>query len=152
MEVFVNKYPMSLNPYQINHLLVTLTEFEETLRLALDMMEKPESKGILFLKKLEIEPKERQEIRELIQNSLVEIQKLSQAYNLLPRSRKANNLLVAKMSVSWANLIDTQSSGLKNYGKLEDDIAENLDPIITRLSVYALRLSTLFSKSNDDIL
>ncbi|NMB54719.1 MAG: hypothetical protein GYA15_08445 [Leptolinea sp.] len=141
---------MALNPAQKTHLYVTLLEFEETLRLALDLLDNPESSGILYSKKLDVTPDDREEIVEIIHSALREIQHISKMYDLPAKDKKLNNLLVAKMSISWANLIDTQSSGLRKYGKLDNEIAENLDPIISSLSTLALRMSSKFSNSEEE--
>jgi hypothetical protein len=75
---------------------------------------------------------------------LDQIAALAQEIGLEPEVEDPAGLIRGELSVSWANLIDTQSRKLKRFGDVNPGLEGVLDPAIQRLAQAALELASLF--------
>ena len=54
-------------------------------------------------------------------------------------------MIMAQMSASWADLVDSQSGRLKGYGELDMQAAAVIDPAVNRLARLATELGEFFT-------
>jgi hypothetical protein len=54
-------------------------------------------------------------------------------------------MIMAQMSASWADLVDSQSSRLMGYGQLDRQAAALIDPAVNRLAQLAAELGEFFT-------
>jgi len=137
-----------LNRYQKNSLRIALLGFEENLRRVLEWLDGYEEDGILSRRKLLNLPEEnRKQARQEIKAALDLIKNLSQKFDLHKESSDVAAMLRGDLTISWANLLDTRANKLGRYGKVNPELASNLDSDIQNLAGIALRLSALLGES-----
>jgi hypothetical protein len=136
-----------LNPYQKNSLRVSLVMFEENLRSAQEWLDGRVEKGILYQRKLSISEEKRGQAIDAIGAALQMIRELAQVFELENQVEDASSLLGGELSVSWANLLDTQAGKLRRYGDVHPELAGFLDPNIQNLAGIALQLSTILGQT-----
>ena len=136
-----------LNPYQKNSLRVSLIMFEENLRSAQEWLDGRVEKGILYQRKLSISEEKRGQAIEAIGAALQMIRELAQVFELENQVEDASSLLGGELSVSWANLLDTQAGKLRRYGDVHPELSGILDPNIQNLAGIALQLSTILGQT-----
>jgi hypothetical protein len=137
-----------LNPYQRASLLVTLQDFEKSLRRAESLLDGAEVKGILFRQRFNISRSRQAQARKEIAIALDQIYKLSCLFAFNAEEQDPARLISGEMSVHWSNLLDSLSRKLKRYGKVHPQLAENLDHRILSLSNTASNLVILFEKNS----
>ena len=72
------------------------------------------------------------------------IANLAQEISLEQEVEDPAGLIRGEFSVSWANLIDTQSRKLKRYGDVNPEAKNVLDPAIQKLAQLAMELASIF--------
>ena len=60
------------------------------------------------------------------------------------------NSIRSEMTVSWANLLGTQSKKLRGFGEVDPRLAEVLDQRVIGLSKIAFELAKLFEEDAGD--
>jgi hypothetical protein len=118
--------------------------FEENLRLTAAWLDGAEENGILYRRKLNLSPVQRQVAQQRVDTALETIASLAQKIGLEPEVEDPAGLIRGEMNVSWANLIDTQSRKLKRYGDVDPELKSVLDPAIQRLAQLAMELASIF--------
>ena len=139
-----------LNAYQWNSVMLALRSFEETLRQADAWLEGKEEYGILYQHRLNLSNGKRNAAQKQIAEALEQIAELARRLDLQAVEEDPDGLIHGKLTVSWANLIDTRSQKLRRFGEVDPGLAEVLDPDIDRLVQLAIDLAMLFNQ-NDSI-
>ncbi len=139
-----------LNPAQQRHLRTVLRLFEEDLLTAQSWIEGQQQEGALIHRSLELSPEMRTTARQYIDQACIELKELVSALELEKLDESAAMLLAGQMNEDWADLIDCQSSKLKNYGKVNPEVAELLDPPLSRLISLAYQMAILFERASTD--
>jgi hypothetical protein len=137
-----------LNPDQLRSVTITLRTFEEDLLYAQAWLYDAEENGILYQRKLTISPESRSIAQERINAALEHIALLAREFGLESEVENSANLIRSKMSVNWANLLDTQSVKLKRFGEVDPKLVSALDPAVRQLSQLALELAAVFDEQS----
>ena len=136
---------MALNLYQQNYLYVSLRSFEKALQLADQLLVEGGQRGILYYQKSNLDPAIRQSARNKISRALQELANLANQLGIEAREENSNQMIMAQMSASWADLVDSQSDRLKGYGELDMQAAQLIDPAVNRLARLASELGEFFT-------
>ena len=136
---------MALNPNQQNYLYATLRAFEKSLRLADQLLVDGAEQGILYYQKSYLDAELRQSARHKISLALQELARLANQLGLEPREENSDQMIMAQMSASWADLVDSQSSRLKGYGQVAPQAAALIDPAVNHLARLAAELGEFFT-------
>jgi len=132
-----------LNPAQLRSVEVTLRTFEKNLRLSAAWLDGEEENGILYRRKLTLPTAQRDVARQRINAALEQIAILARMLDLPPEEEDVIRLIRGRLAVSWANLIDSQSSKLKRYGDVDPEAERTLDPAIRRLVKLVQELESI---------
>jgi len=132
-----------LNPAQRTSVTIVLRNFEESLRQAEAWLQGAEANGILYRRKLDLKPAQRQAAQQRVTAALEIIATLAQAIGLEQEAEDAVGLIRGEMSISWANLTDTQSRKIKRYGDINPELESILDPAIQQLAQLAMELASI---------
>jgi hypothetical protein len=141
---------LNLNTAQKRHLHVTLYSFEKALRESDRLLEEGNARGILFIRELNLSESQRQLARKKIAHTLGALEAFVQQLGLEPKVEDPSRVIMAEMSVCWTHLEDCRPKGLRNYGELTAEDADQIDPIITKLASMAIELTRLFPTGPDD--
>lgn len=133
-----------LNPAQKNALQITLTQFEENLLHAQAWLDGSEEKGVLHQRKLILSENARQLAEQAIKEARELIKRVSHEFDLSDESENAAASIRGKMSISWADLMDSRAEKLKRCGQVHPGLSGVLDPSIEHMAEIALRLTTIF--------
>ena len=87
----------------------------------------------------------RQLIQQKISLTLMDLAELSKKLGLESSEYRIEKTIMAEMSISWANLEESQSKRMKGYGELDPRAIELIDPAIDHLTRIALEISNLLS-------
>jgi hypothetical protein len=136
---------MALNPNQQNYLYATLSAFEKSLRLADRLLAEGDERGILYYQKSYLDAGLRQSARHKISLALQELANLANQLGLQPREENSDQMIMAQMGASWADLVDSQSSRLKGYGQVDPQAAALIDPAVNHLARLAAELGEFFT-------
>ena len=136
---------MALNPNQQNYLYASLRSFEKALRLADQLLAQGDERGILYYQKSNLDPALRQSAHDKIIQALQEVANLVERLGLEPREENSDQMIMAQMSASWADLVDSQSGRLKGYGQVDRQAAALIDPAVDRLARRAAELGEFFT-------
>jgi hypothetical protein len=120
--------------------------FEEDLLYAQAWLLGAEINGILYRRKLILSPEGRLAAQERINAALEQIAALAREIGLEAEVDSPANLIRSKMSVNWANLLDTQSAKLKRFGEVDPGLESVLDPAVGQLAQLALELAAVFDE------
>jgi hypothetical protein len=136
---------VALNPNQQNYLYASLRSFEKALRLADQLLAQGDERGILYYQKSNLDPALRQSAHDKIIQALQEVANLVERLGLEPREENSDQMIMAQMSASWADLVDSQSGRLKGYGQVDRQAAALIDPAVDRLARLAAELGEFFT-------
>jgi hypothetical protein len=136
---------VALNPNQQNYLYASLRSFEKALRLADQLLAQGDERGILYYQKSNLDPALRQSAHDKIIQALQEVANLVERLGLEPREENSDQMIMAQMSASWADLVDSQSGRLKGYGQVDRQAAALIDPAVDRLARRAAELGEFFT-------
>jgi len=129
-----------LNESQLISLTIVLRFLEQDLRQADEWLQGAEERGILYRRKLRLQPERRAIARRYIAAALRQIAELSRQFDLQPIDDSPEATIVAEMSERWGNLVDARSDKLKRYGDVDPRLAQALDPSLDRLIELTLTL------------
>jgi hypothetical protein len=139
-----------LNPYQKNSLRISLMMFEENLNRAREWLDGRKEKGILYERQLSIPEEKRQQAKQSIEMASDLIQDLAVMFELGIETEDASSILQGELSVSWANLLDTQAGKLRRYGAVHPDLSGILDTKIQNLAGIAFQLSSILGQTKQE--
>ena len=131
-----------LNPAQLRSVEITLRTFEKDLRLTAAWLD-GEEENRLYRRKLTIPTEQRKAVRQRINSALEQIAILARTLNLPLEEEDVIRLIQGRLAVSWANLINSQSSKLKRYGDVDPVADRTLDPAIRRLVKLVQELESI---------
>jgi hypothetical protein len=129
-----------LNESQFNSLAIVLRLLEQDLRQADEWLQGADETGILYRRKLRLQPERRAVARRHIAAALRQIAELSRQFDLQPVDDSPEATIVSEMSERWANLVDSRSDKLNRYGDVDPRLAQALDPSLDRLIELTLAL------------
>jgi len=136
-----------LTPTQRTSLIITLRDFEKSLRRVELLLDSAEANGTLYRPRLNISEEKRAQAHQEISAALDQIHELSRLFAFDTEEQDAARLIRSEMSIHWINLLDSRSGKLKRFGKVHPQLAENLDAYILSLSNIALSLASLFEEN-----
>ncbi|BCY17253.1 MAG: hypothetical protein GYA12_05185 [Chloroflexi bacterium] len=139
---------MELNKDQQRYLSSTLFGYEQTLRFALQVLDSKNENGIIYSLLFDMNQTTKNDIRKVIEQELEHIATLVEKYNLRKKEINMARAVAARLSENWADLIDSTSSGLKNYGTLDVNKCEEYDRFIDEMAAKALYLAEIFSQDD----
>ena len=135
-----------LNYNQRRSVTIVLRNFEEHLRMTSAWLDGAEENGILYHRKLSLPSAQRQAAKQCVETALETIVVLAQKIDLEPEVEDSAGIIRGEMSVDWANLSDLISRKMKQYGDVNPELRNVLDPAILHLAQLAMELvSILFS-------
>jgi len=132
-----------LNPYQKNSLEVSLRSFEQNLLLIQGWIDEKDRSGILSSRKNSLTQEQRQEIHQKVVAALAEIAYLKAELGLAAETENVTDSIRGLMSLDWEGLLNSQSSKLKRFGKVNPEVPAIVDPPIQFLANIALSLSSI---------
>jgi len=135
----------NLNAAQRTALVVTLSQFERSLRQAAVWLDGDETQGVMHRATLALPPVQQKAALAAIHRAFELIAQLAERFGLEPTHEPLAGRISADMTVSWANLVDARSAKLKRYGAVDPALGEALDPDLDRLSRLALMISAIVS-------
>lgn len=133
----------NLNEAQKRHLHATLYFFEKALRDMDRFLEEGNVRGILFERKLGLTKSQRHLARQQIAHALQRLESFTQQLGLEPKIEDPARVIMAEMSACWTSLEDCRPKGLRNYGELAAEDADQIDPIIAQLANIAIELARI---------
>jgi hypothetical protein len=133
---------------QQRSLRAALISYERALRLANRLLEDGDEVGILYHRKLSLDPDQYRLTHEKISRALQELSDLVKQLGLKPVEEDAARIIVSQMSASWTDLVDCRSDRMKGYGKVDLETATKIDPAIDGLAKIALELCNLITSDS----
>ena len=124
---------IKLSPSHKRYLKASLLTFEKSIRKSKRLLEEKEAQGFLFKRSNTLEPGQRIQIEKKLNEALQKLHLVIKKIGLKPREEKSEQIIIAEMSMSWANLIECRSDHLKGYGEIDREYAMILDPEIESL-------------------
>ncbi len=134
---------MALNTAQQTSLSVTLREFEarlSRLRVLLDHYEATTRLG----------PDGVARLRQMIDQQQAVIDALFRRFQLKRETIDVVQAMIAELSISWTQLVDSRSDKLSRYGQVDPDLQSTLDPALTELIDGCLSMVRLLEKARVD--
>lgn len=126
---------------------IALRRFEQHLRQADAWLQGGgQETGILYSRRLRLEPDLRAEARQVIASALEQLAELARQFDLTPVEEDLAAEIVGHMRIDWTDLKDVCSDGLKGCGAVDPRLAQELDPRLNRLATLAM---TLMSRVRD---
>lgn len=141
---------IALTAPQKRFLSSCLISFEKSLRLTERLLKEDGETGILYFMKQPLSAGVRQKAQKRINKVLQELDNLVKKLDLEPIEERMERIIMAELSVSWADLMDARSKRLRGYGDIDPRIVEILDPGIESLSRAAMELNQLILSDMED--
>jgi hypothetical protein len=133
-----------LNRSQYISLSNVLRTFESDLRQVDAWLQGNEECGILYRRKLTLSSKQRKAARDRIAAALQLITDLADTLDLQIIEEDLANMIRSQMSMSWANLLDTQSGKLRRFGDVDPRLSKTVDPVLLQLADLAEEIALIF--------
>lgn len=140
---------INLNSAQKRYLRASLYSFEKSLREIDQILTEGDVAGILFERRLALTAAQREQARDQIAQALQTLASFAHRLGLERSLEDPARIVMAEMSVSWANLEDCRPKRLKSYGELSPEIAREIDPAIDQLVNIAMKLTRLIPVNPD---
>ncbi len=134
---------MALNTAQQTSLSITLREFEarlSRLRVLLDHYEAT----------TRLRPDGVARLRQMIDQQQAVIDALFRRFQLKRETIDVVQAMIAELSISWTQLVDSRSDKLSRYGQVDPDLQSTLDPALTELIDGCLSMVRLLEKARVD--
>lgn len=138
---------MTLNTAQQTSLSITLREFETRLSRLRVLLDHYESS-------IRLTPQGVDRLRQMIDRQQTIIDELYRRFQLKRETIDVVQSMIAELSISWTQLVDTRSDKLDRYGEVDPHLTSTLDPAITELVDGCLSMVRLLEKarSHDSVL
>jgi len=130
---------------QQRYLRASLISFEKALRLADHLIDAGDEIGILYYRKLHLDPNKRKLAQYKILQALHELTDLVKQLGLESVEENTNRIILSEMSVSWSDLVDCHSDRMKGYGNMDAAAAAKIDQAVDHLERAAFELNNLMS-------
>ncbi len=131
---------MTLNIAQKTSLSITLREFEVRLARLRVLVEQYES-----VRRLTPEGVER--LRQMIEHQQAIIDDLFRRFQLKRETIDVVQSMIAELSISWTQLVDSRSDQLGRYGEVDADLKVTLDPAIDQMAEACLGMVRLLDQA-----
>jgi uncharacterized coiled-coil protein SlyX len=131
---------MALNTAQQTSLSITLREFEARLtrlRVLLDHYETS----------IRLTPDGMARLRHMIDQQQTVVDELYRRFQLKRETIDVVQSMIAELSISWTQLVDTRSDKLNRYGEVDSDLKSTLDPALTELVDGCLSMVQVLEKA-----
>lgn len=116
-----------------NSIATTLTIFDEAVCEFEQCAEGREIKSIFYREDNELEPDQREAIKNQVARIRQKLLELKAGLQLDGSPRSVAQSIWSHCSLLWVNLVEVTSEHLKRYGKLPAGLAEYLDPRVAEL-------------------
>lgn len=136
---------MSLNQPQRNALATSMQQLERSLDEIERLLDSPPA-GISYTTEVNFGPATARQIRENCRALRRQIEDIMFAFELPQRRWNGRQIIVAEMSVAWADLEDMRPSKLRRYGAVDPALSETLAPRLERLMELVLVIQDLASQ------
>ena len=134
---------MTLNIAQKTSLGITLREFEVRLTRLRVLLEQYESVTRLT-------PESVVRLRQLIDRQQAIIDDLFRRFQLKRETIDVVQSMIAELSISWTQLVDSRSDKLGRYGEVDPALKATLDPAIDQMIEDCLSMVRLLDKARVD--
>lgn len=134
---------MTLNVAQKTSLGITLREFEVRLARLRVLVEQYESTRRLT-------PEGVERLRQMIERQQAIIDDLFHRFQLKRETIDVVQSMIAELSISWTQLVDSRSDKLGRYGEVDPDLKATLDPAIDQMVEACLNMVHLLDKARAD--
>lgn len=132
---------MTLNTAQKTSLSITLREFEARLSRLHVLLEQNESVTRLT-------PEGADRLRQMIDRQQAIIDDLFRRFQLKRETIDAfGQSMIAELSISWTQLVDSRSDNLSRYGEVDLDLKSALDPAIDQMVEACLSMARVLEKA-----
>ena len=128
-----------MNTAQQTSLSITLREFESRLARLRVLLEQYESVTRLT-------PEGADHLRQIIDHQQAIIDDLFLRFQLKRETIDVVQSMIAELSISWAQLVDSRSDKLGRYGEVDADLKSMLDPALDQLVEACLSMIHLLQK------
>lgn len=136
---------MSLNQPQRNALATNLQQLERSLNEIERLLDSPPT-GVTYTTEVDFGPGTARQIRERCRDLRSQIADIAAAFELPQRRWDGRRIIVAEMSVAWADLEDMRPAKLRRYGTVDPALNETLAPRLERLIELVLTIQELASR------
>jgi hypothetical protein len=123
---------MGLNENQKRAVTITLRLLEERLA-AVEQMIHEDEQGVLYSRRASFTPEQVGRIETLIAAMRDEIRHVATEFQLPREEQNAARAIVGALEMSWESLEEVRPRRLKNYGSVDPELKETLDPSLKRL-------------------
>jgi hypothetical protein len=134
---------MALNIAQKTSLGITLREFEVRLARLRVLLEQYESVTRLT-------PEGVGRLRQMIERQQTLIDDLFRRFQLKRETIDVVQSIIAELSISWTQLVDSRSDKLGRYGEADPDLTATLNPAIDQMVEDCLSVVRLLDKAKVD--
>ncbi len=134
---------MALNIAQQTSLGITLREFEVRLTRLRVLLEQHESVTRLT-------PQGVERLRQMIDRQQALIDDLFRRFQLKRETIDVVQSMIAELSISWTQLVDSRSDKLGRYGEVDPNLKATLDPAIDQMIDACLSMVRLLDKAKKD--
>ncbi len=134
---------MALNIAQKTSLSITLREFEVRLSRLRVLLEQHESVTRLT-------PEGADRLRQMIDRQQAITDDLFRRFQLKRETIDVVQSMIAELSISWTQLVDSRSDKLSRYGGVDPDLKSTLDPAIEQMVQACLSMVHLLEKARVD--
>ena len=134
---------MTLNVAQKTSLSITLREFEVRLARLRVLLEQYESVTRLT-------PEGVDRVRQMIDRQQAIIAELFRRFQLKRETIDVVQSMIAELSISWTQLVDSRSDKLGRYGEVDPDLRAALDPALDQMIEACLSMVRLLDKAKVD--
>lgn len=131
---------MALNTAQQTSLSVTLREFEVRLSRLHMLLNHYEAA-------LRLTPEGVARLRQLIERQQSVIDDLFRHFQLKRETSDVVQSMIAELSISWTQLVDSRSDRLDRYGAVDPELKSTLDPALTELIDGCLSMVRVLEKA-----
>ncbi len=136
---------MSLNQPQRNALATNLQQLERSLNEIERLLDSPPA-GVTYTTEVGLGPATARQIRERCRDLRSQIAEIAATFELPQRRWDGRRIIVAEMSVAWADLEDMRPPKLRRYGAVDPTLNETLAPRLERLIELVLAVQELASR------
>jgi hypothetical protein len=134
---------MALNIAQKTSLCITLREFEVRLARLHAFLEQNESVTRLT-------PEGVDRLRQMIDQQQALIDDVFRRFQLKRETIDVVQSMIAELSISWTQLVDSRSDKLGRYGEVDPDLKATLDPVLDQMVKACLSMMLVLDKARAD--
>ncbi len=134
---------MALNTAQTTSLSITLREFEKRLSRLRVLLEHYEVVTRLT-------PEGIDRLHLMIDRQQTVIDELFRRFQLTRGTIDVMQSMIAELSISWTQLVDSRSDKLGRYGQVDPDLKSTLDPALDQLVEACLGMVSILEKARAD--